>query len=145
MQGFGVLDVFTFRDKKLQRATVSRMKAKEKLVIHLDCLPDISSVRDLERYGYRNYGRFAVLRDGQFWVQTLRSTYPAEMETGWFWAIDNDDRLVVSARGAVMDGESLFTRKKHILAQLVQELVNKRILSRPRAISTDWQSESFMR
>jgi hypothetical protein len=30
----------------------------------------------LDRYGYRNYGRFAVLRDGDFWMQTLHSSYP---------------------------------------------------------------------
>ena len=37
-----------------------------------------------------------------------------------------------------MDGESLFTRKKYVLACLIEELVKKRILARPRAISTDW-------
>lgn len=143
MQGFGFLDVFTFRDKNCVRATLPGMKTNERLVIHLDCLPDISSVRDLERYGYRDYGRFAVLRDGRFWLQSLHSNYPAEMENGWFWAIDHKDRLVVSGRSAVMDGERLFTREKHILAQLVQELVNKRILARPRTIATDWYTDSF--
>jgi len=114
------------------------METKEKLVIHLDCLPDISTIRDLERYGFRDYGRFAVLRDGQFWIQTLRSNYPADMETGWFWAVDQLNRLLVSARGAVMDGEYLFTKKKYILARLVEELVNKRILPRPKAIKTEY-------
>ena len=74
----------------------------------------------------------------KFWVQTLHSSYPADTETGWFWAVDRSERLLVSARGAVMDGESLFTRKKYVLACLIEELVKKRILARPRAISTDW-------
>ena len=114
------------------------MKTYKLLTINLDCLPDINSVRDLERYGYRDYGRFAVLRDGRFWVETLHSSYPAETETGWFWAVDQDGCLLVSGRGAVMDGESLFTKKKYILARLVEELVNKRIISRPTAIKTNY-------
>jgi len=114
------------------------MNENKRLTIQLDSLPDISSVRDLERYQFRDYGRFAVLQDGRFWVESLHSSYPANMETGWFWAVDRSERLLVSPRGAVMDGESLFTRKKHILARLVEELVRKRILARPRAIITDW-------
>lgn len=110
------------------------MKETTPLVIRLECLPDISSVRDLERYGFKGYGRFAVLRDGGFWIQDLHSSYPAEMEAGWYWAIDDSDRLLVSARCAISDGESLFKRNKPILARLVEELVNRRLIRRPRAI-----------
>lgn len=138
MKSFAFLDVMIFRDKFFPRDSFDRMNENKRLIIHLDSLPDINSVRDLERYNYRDYGRFAVLRDGKFWVQTLHSSYPADTETGWFWAVDRSERLLVSARGAVMDGESLFTRKKYVLACLIEELVKKRILARPRAISTDW-------
>jgi len=110
------------------------MKQNTSLVIHLDRLPDISSVRDLERYSYKGYGRFALLRDGGFWMQSLHSSYPAEMSAGWFWAIDDEDRLLVSARGAVTDGESLFERNKPVLARLVEELVSQRIIRRPTSI-----------
>lgn len=123
-----------FRVKTDARAILSAMKDTLPLVVRLDRLPDISTVRDLDRYGYRNYGRFAVLRDGDFWVQTLHSSYPAEMETGWFWAVDAEDRLIVSARGAISDGESLFGRNKPILARLIEELVKQRIIRRPQAI-----------
>ena len=99
MKSFAFLDVMIFRDKFFSRDSFDHMNENKRLIIHLDSLPDINSVRDLERYNYRDYGRFAVLRDGKFWVQTLHSSYPADTETGWFWAVDRSERLLVSARG----------------------------------------------
>jgi len=110
------------------------MKNDKQLTVHLDRLPDISNERDLDRYSFRTYGRFAILRDGVFWMGTLHSSLPAETDTGWYWAISDDDRLLVSARGAVMDGESLFGKNKPVLARLIEELVKLRIIPRPESI-----------
>lgn len=104
------------------------------LLIHLERLPDISNDRDFARYSYKAYGRFAILRSGVFWIATLHSSHPLDTATGWYWAISKDDSLLVSARGAGIDGERLFEKNKPVLALLIEELVKMRIIAKPTSI-----------
>ena len=98
-------------------------------------LPDIDSGCGLARHGLADYGRFAVLRDGSFWFGGLASSHPRDCAVGWYWAVAADGGLLVSARGAAADGRSLFGERKQVLALLVEELVARRIIRRPDAIS----------
>jgi hypothetical protein len=87
--------------------------------IRLTRLPDIHS--NLDRYGFRDYGRFALLRDGGFWWGDIRSSHPRDCQIGWYWAISGEGDLLVSARGEGIDGDSLFGEKKPVLARLLAE------------------------
>jgi hypothetical protein len=103
--------------------------------IRLLRLPDINS--NIDRYGFRAYGRFALLRNGSIWFGDIRSCHPFNCQIGWYWAIANTGELLVSARGAGIDGDSLFRERKPVLAALVEELVRQRILSRPNRITIE--------
>jgi hypothetical protein len=91
-------------------------------------LPDINNDRDLERYGYRAYGRFALLRDGSFWFGDMRSSHPRDCMIGWYWAVSAAGELLVSARGARVDGERLFGDLRRALARLMEELRRRHVL-----------------
>lgn len=101
------------------------------MTITLTRLPDINTDLQLKETAYRDYGRFAVLRDMGFWFGDLHSSHPATTKTGWYWAVDKAGDLYVSPRGAVIDGEKLFTERKDILAWLIEELVRKRVIRKP--------------
>lgn len=101
------------------------------MTIHLTRLPDINTDRDLESYGYRAYGRFALLRGSGFWWGDLHSSHPSDTATGWYWAIDRGGDLYVSARGAATDGEMLIRDRRDVLAWLVEELVRRRYIRKP--------------
>ncbi len=102
------------------------------LTIRLTRLFDINSDRELSGSGYRDYGRFALTRTG-FWFAGLRSSHPGDCQVGWYWAVSGEE-TPVSAHGAKMDGESLFAERKPVLARLVEELVNRRIIGKPEGI-----------
>ena len=104
------------------------------LHIRLERLPDIDSERGLSRHGLADYGRFALLRDGSFWFGGLSSSHPRDCAVGWYWAVAADGRLLVSARGAAVDGQSLLGERRPVLALLVEELVERRRIGRPDAI-----------
>ncbi len=103
--------------------------------IYLTRLPDINTDRDLAKHGYRDYGRFALLRGAAgLWFGSLHSSHPVTTQTGWYWAIDGYGDLAVSARGAGMDGEMLVREHRDILGWLIAELVHRRIISKPKAL-----------
>jgi hypothetical protein len=99
--------------------------------ITLTRLPDINTERDIGRYGYKSYGRFALLRRNGLWYGDLHSSHPSTTQTGWYWAVTAEGELIVSPRGAGIDGEMLVNERKDILAMLVQELVRRKIIGRP--------------
>jgi len=103
------------------------------LNIRLTRLPDINTDQDMTRHGFHDYGRFALTRTG-FWFAGSRSSHPADCQVGWYWAISGEE-LLVSARGAKMDGESLFNERKPVLARLVEELVKRRVIRKPESIT----------
>lgn len=94
-------------------------------------LPDINSDRDLAKYGYRAYGRFALLRRNGLWYGDLHSSHPSTTQTGWYFAVTSEGDLLVSARGAGIDGEVLVNKRRDILAWLVGELVKRKIIGKP--------------
>jgi hypothetical protein len=83
------------------------------------------------------YGRFAILLDGSFWFGNLYSRHPAVTKVGWYWATTRSEELLVSARGPKLDGEALSHEHKPTLARLVQELVKRRIIRKPVAITME--------
>lgn len=85
-------------------------------------LPHINSFADLARYGYRAYGRFAILQDGTLWVGDLHSSHPRDTKVGWYWAVSGEGKFLISARGAEVDNELLRSPKSLILPQLILEL-----------------------
>jgi hypothetical protein len=102
--------------------------------IHLTRLPDINSDRQLQATPYWAYGRFAILTDQSLWFGDLYSSHPSVTRIGWYWAIDRNGALSVSARGAGIDGEMLVRDRKDILAWLVAELVRRRIIRKPNRL-----------
>ncbi len=103
--------------------------------ITLTRLPDINTDRDLAKYGYRAYGRFALLKGGAgLWFGDLHSSHPRDCQVGSYWAIDREGVLLVSARGAGIDGDNLVSKRRDILAWLVEELVSQRVISKPQAL-----------
>lgn len=117
-----------------RRAAAGIVEGRFTLTIRLWRLPDIHSLEAVLEHGLERYGRFALLRDGGFWFADAVSSHPAITVVGWYWALDTDGILLVSARGAALDGESLFTSKKDVLARLVEELVGRRYITKPSAI-----------
>lgn len=107
------------------------------MTIRLMRLPDINTDRDLERYQYTDYGRIALLRGGELWFGELHSSHPATTVTGWYWAISTNGDLIVSARGAGVDGEMLMKDRRDILAWLVRELVKRRVLRKPKRLEIE--------
>lgn len=105
--------------------------------ITLTRLPDINSERQLQTTQYWAYGRFAILLDGSFWLGDLHSSHPSATKTGWYWAVDMQGDLAVSARGAGVDGEALFGKYKPTLARLIEELVKRRIIRKPESIALE--------
>ena len=116
------------------RAAAGSVGGSFTLTIRLRRLPDIHSLESVRERGFVRYGRFALLRDGGFWFADAVSSHPATTVVGWYWALDAEGILLVSARGAAPDGESLFTSKKDVLARLVEELVGRRYIAKPSAI-----------
>jgi hypothetical protein len=107
------------------------------LTIRLTRLPDINADRDLERYGYYAYGRFALLRNGSLWFGELRSSHPSNTAVGFYWALESRGVLLVSARGAGIDGEMLISDRRDILAWLAGELVRRRVIRKPGSLRID--------
>ncbi len=104
------------------------------LTIRLIRLPDIHRLQAVSDHGYVRYGRFAVLRGGSFWFADAVSSHPGDTDTGWYWAITPGGELLVSARGAGIDGAALFADRKPTLAQLIEELVQRRYIRKPTRI-----------
>lgn len=102
--------------------------------IYLKRLPDISNDCQLQATPYWAYGRLALLREGGFWWGDIHSSHPSDTATGWYWAIDRNGDLAVSARGAGIDGEMLMRERRDILAWLVAELVRRKIIRRPTSL-----------
>jgi len=102
--------------------------------IRLTRLPDINTDRALEGYGFMAYGRFALLRGGGFWWGDIHSSHPATTQIRWYWAVDGNGDLAVSARGAGIDGEMLVRERRNILAWLVAELVRRKIIVRQTSL-----------
>lgn len=105
------------------------------MIIKLRRLPDINSDRQLQATPYWAYGRFAILLDGSFHFGDLHSSHPSVTKTGWYWAVDKQGDLAVSARGAGVDGVLLFAEQKPVLARLIEELVKRRIIRKPESIT----------
>jgi hypothetical protein len=104
------------------------------LTIRRARLPDLDREAPMRAAGYEAYGRFALLRGGGFWFGELRSSHPGTTTVGWYWAIDARGELLVSPRGAAVDGELLFGERRDLLARLVAELVGRRLLPKPGSI-----------
>lgn len=93
-------------------------------------LPDIHSQHDLERQELRAYGRFGVLPDGSLWLGDPRSSHPRELLVGWYWAISNDEELIVSSRNVGSEAELLQGEGNIIIKHLLHELISRRIITR---------------
>jgi len=106
------------------------------LIVRLVRLPDINSDRQLKTTSYWAYGRFALTKSG-FWFSELRSFHPSDCQVGWYWAVNRQGDMAVSARGAGVDGEALFGKYKLLLARLVEELVKRRIIRKPESITVE--------
>lgn len=107
------------------------------MIIKLIRLPDINSDRQLQATPYWAYGRFAILLDGSFWFGDLHTSHPTVTSIGWYWAVNGQGNLAVSARGAGVDGEALFGKYKLVLARLIEELVKRRIIRKPESITVE--------
>jgi len=103
--------------------------------IRLARLPDINTDRQLKATPYVAYGRFALLRNASFWFGELYSSHPPVTLIGWYWAIDRQGDLHVSARGAEVDGDVLVREQRDILVWLVGELVSRRIIRKPMTLA----------
>jgi len=97
-------------------------------------LPDLDDPDEAERRGYRAYGRLALLRSGGLWFGDARSSHPGSSHIGWYWAIDADENLLVSARGSLTDIDMLLGGDRKILAWLLVELERRRLIARPREV-----------
>ncbi|HOM98510.1 MAG TPA: hypothetical protein P5519_09890 [Spirochaetia bacterium] len=106
------------------------------LTIRLTRLPDIHSYEAAEAHGFYYYGRFAVTRTGGFFFAETISSHPSETKIGWYWAIAKADEVLVSARGAAIDGEILFKEYAPALALLVEALVKRHYIAKPQRIRT---------
>jgi len=107
------------------------------VIVRLVRLPDINTDRQLQQTGYVFYGRFAVLLDNSFWFGSMSTSHPAVTKTGWYWATTRADELMVSPRGSKLAGEALFNEYKPVLAWLIEELVKRRIIRKPVAITLE--------
>jgi len=97
-------------------------------------LPDLDDPDEACRRDYRAYGRLALLRPGGLWFGDARSSHPGSSRIGWYWAIDVDESLLVSARGILTDIDVLLGHDRKILAWLLAELERRRLIARPREI-----------
>lgn len=105
------------------------------MMIKLVRLPDINTSCQLAATPYQSFGRFALLRGGAgFWWGDLHSSHPSDTVTGYYWALDENGDLAVSARGAGIYGEVLVNERRDILALLVAELVKRKIIGRPTSL-----------
>ena len=109
------------------------------MTIKLTRLPDIDSDRQLQATAFWAYGRFAVLLDGSLWYGDLYSSHPSVTRTGWYWAVDREGDLYVSARGAGIDGEILIRERRDILAWVIAELVSRRVIRKPETLRIEEQ------
>jgi len=104
------------------------------LTIREGRLPDLDDPSDAATRGYRAYGRLALFRSGGLWFGNTRSSHPASTQVGWYWAINADDDLIVSARGCLTDIELLLGKDRRTLAWLLTELERRRLISRPQKV-----------
>jgi hypothetical protein len=104
------------------------------LTVKLGRLLDCNDPVTAASHGYFSYGRFALLRNGQLWFGDTRSSHPSITARGWYWAVDGQGCVVLSARGAKLDGEFLFTEGKWIIAALLGELERGHVIKRPGSI-----------
>jgi hypothetical protein len=91
-------------------------------------LPDINSYTALDRYGYRTYGRFAILRDGSLWVGDLHSSHPQDTEVGWYWAVSGENKLLISPRGSKIDNNLLLDSQYNFTGLLISALKKMRVI-----------------
>lgn len=115
-------------------------RAPRLLRVRLGRLPDLDSEEAAERRGLRAYGRFAITRGGRFWFGSARSSHPGDTRVGWYWALDQEGTLLVSARGVEADGLALFEDGRPTLAFLVERLVKLRVIPNPKSISLEGAS-----
>ncbi len=94
-------------------------------------LPDLDDPDEASRRGYRAYGRLALLRSGGLWFGDARSSHPGSSRIGWYWAIDADGNVLVSARGCNTDIDELLGVDRKFLAWLLTELERRRLIARP--------------
>ena len=104
------------------------------LVVKPGLLPDLEGAEEARERGLLAYGRFALLGDGSLWVGDARSSHPADTARGWYWALDTMGDLILSPRGARVDGEWLFGEGRRLMALLLAELEKRCAIERPRAI-----------
>lgn len=104
------------------------MKKGILIMISFCCLPDVNTFADLERYGYRAYGRFAILQDGTLWVGDLHSSHPRDTKVGWYWAVSDDGTFFFSARGAETDNKLVSGSSYQILRLLITKLRSSKII-----------------
>ena len=90
-------------------------------------LPDIDREDRLPQFGLPAYGRFAVLRNGGFWLGMVRSSHPRDTSVGWYWAVDPAGNLLISDRGAE-NRAPLFADDRRLLRMLVRELRKRRLV-----------------
>lgn len=124
-------------ESKSSRGPIQRANMLPTLTIRLDRLPDLCSDEAAQAQGFLDYGRFAVTNSGRFWLGPARSSHPSDTRVGWYWALEVDGTLLVSPRGAGIEGLALFNEGKPILALLVKRLVDIRAIKRPRRISLE--------
>jgi hypothetical protein len=74
------------------------------------------------------------LRSGGLWFGDLHSSHPTTTLTGWYWAISHEGDLFASARGSVLDGETLMRDRRDVLAWLIGELVRRKVILRPNSL-----------
>ena len=103
--------------------------------IRLTRLPDINTDRQLQATPYWAFGRVALLVDQSLWFGDLYSSHPSVTKTGWYWAVDRQGDLHVSARGAGIDGEMLVRDRRDVLAWLVGELVRRGVIRKPTSLT----------
>ncbi len=107
------------------------------LTVRLERLPDLDNDQAVAQHDFAAYGRFGVTRNGSFFFSGVRSSHPQDCAVGWYWAIREEGILLVSARGAKIDGEALFQERKPILARLIEELVATGVIRKPTGIRVE--------
>ena len=105
------------------------------MIIHLCRLPDINTDRQLQTTPYWAYGRFALLLNESCWLGDLYSSHPSVTKVGWYWSVDRQGDLHVSARGAGIDGMMLVRERRDILLWLIGELVRRGVIRRPMSLT----------
>ena len=104
------------------------MKQNNYRSIYLSRLPDTHKIQVIQDAGYINYGRFAVTTSGNILVSGINSSHPSNTKTGWYWAVDSQNNLTVSPRGAQLDNNELLKDDQFLLRCLIAELKKQHVL-----------------